>query len=169
MFHLGHSGAVSLWLRASHYPGITALHQASKGHQAAELGLCREQRREGVIPQSIAVQRRLAAAGVGTTLQSTGQAGRKAAEPAEAAEITGLWTRLTPEQEKWKQVFCNRERHLCSKRATHSTPRNRMDTSFFLRPHFRTKTEVTLNISASQKTSIALLYTILAMSAIASI
>lgn len=54
------------------------------------MSLCREQRREGVIPQNIAVQRRLAGAGVGTTLRSTGQAGRKAAEPAEAAEITGL-------------------------------------------------------------------------------
>lgn len=46
------------------------------------------------------MQRRLAGAGVGTALQSTGQAGRKAAEPAEAAEITGLSTRLTPEKEK---------------------------------------------------------------------
>lgn len=68
----------------------TALKQPSKGQQAPEMSLCREQRREGVIPQNIAVQRRLAGAGVGTTLRSTGQAGRKAAEPAEAAEITGL-------------------------------------------------------------------------------
>lgn len=54
------------------------------------MSLCRKQRREGVIPQSIAVQRRLAGAGVGTTLQSTGQAGRKAAEPAEAVRGRGL-------------------------------------------------------------------------------
>jgi len=45
---------------------------------------------EAVIPQNIAVWRSPAGAGVGKRLQSTEQAGKKAAEAAEAEEITGL-------------------------------------------------------------------------------